>query len=592
MSKQMFRFSPRPNKANRIKWYQWGEEAFNKAKEQDKPLLLSISAVWCHWCHVMDETSYSDDRNIEFINEKFIPVRVDSDQNPDINERYNMGGWPTTAVLTPEGRILNGGTYMPPEELYDFLSKTVDYYDKHKLAIKNIEEIGKIKSKREARRIYRPLSRNLLEVVKKYLDDNIRSNYDKLYGGFGLAPKFPYPDILNYLIDEYARNRDDHIFHMLGKTLDNMADGGIYDSEAGGFFRYSTTRDWTIPHYEKMLEDNAMLVDTYLRAHQVTGISKYREVASKTIGYMLHELYDDKQMIFYGSQDANEEFYKLSLDQRKMKKRPAIDRNIYTSWNAKAVSAFLRAWVVLDEDKYRDIALNALNFLNEKCFKEEEGYCRYYDESPHNFNILSEQVYMAIANIDGFQYTGDRKYLKKAEEIAYIVYNRFYDSEKNAFNEDVPRDEVLKALDNIKDISNNSLMVWFYAVLNTLKDNEKYQRTAKEVVKYFSERYTDYGIFSSPYVKALTAYTEGIIHVSIVGDETGEIAKNVFKVYVPNTFVEQLDLKKDADIIKNRGYDTVRLPVVYVCIGTKCMNPVYNSKQLMETLKAICGLHL
>ncbi|WP_051585796.1 thioredoxin domain-containing protein [Caldanaerobius polysaccharolyticus] len=588
MSKTNFRFSPRPNDAHRIKWRQWGDEAFKEAKQQDKPVLLSISAVWCHWCHVMDETSYSDDKIIDYINKNFIPVRVDTDQRPDVNERYNMGGWPSTVVLTPGGRILNGATYIPPEALYDFLKETADYYHEHK---PDAVYEGKAKDKKGARRkrkVYKPTSRGLLEGVERYVMDNIRSNYDDLYGGFGLAPKFPYTEVLDYLVDEYARTKDDGIYRMLDKTLNNMADGDICDKQQGGFFRYSTARDWSMPHYEKLLEDNAALVDVYLKAYQVMGVVRFKDIAEKTLDYVTSALYDRDLSAFYGSQDADEEFYKLSLEERKRRKQPYIDKNVYVSWNARAVSALFRAWAVLEKEEYKTMALKTLDFLNEECFRQREGYCRYYDGKPHNYNILKEQVYMAMANLDGFQYTGDRKYINKAKEVADIAYSRFYDEEEKVFAGDVPEDQVLKTLGDItQSISDNSFMAWVYVVLNALKGDDKYKKIAGEVIRYFSDMYTDYGIFSTPYVKGFKAYVEGIIHVSVVGDENKSMAKDVLKLYAPDMVVEQLDIVKDSEIIETRGYDRVKIPAAYVCVGTKCMEPAYNTKELLELLTAV-----
>src|SRR5579875_3527969 len=224
---QDLHFSPRPNRAHEIAWRPWEAATFAQAQAEDKPILLAISAVWCHWCHVMDETSYSDPEVIETINERFIPIRVDNDRRPDVNARYNMGGWPTTAILTPEGDPITGGTYIPPSQLKRTLDQVAELYKTHKA--------------------------------------EIADGFDPEYGGFGYEPKFPQTDALELLLLEYRRSRalgspDERLYNMLAKTALGMARGGMYDHVEGGFFRYSTTRDWSVPHFEKMAEDHGGLL--------------------------------------------------------------------------------------------------------------------------------------------------------------------------------------------------------------------------------------------------------------------------------------------------------------------------------------------
>src|SRR3989449_8198721 len=184
-----FHFSPRANRAHEIAWREWGEDAFAEATRSGKPILLALSAVWCHWCHVMDETSYSDAGVIGFINEHYVPVHVDNDQRPDINARYNMGGWPTTAFLTPEGEILAGATYVPPDQMKDLLPKVNVHWQSNRLEI-----AGKAQELRQRRQTAMSGARG--ELSGRSFDDILRSgieNYDPVYGGFGAAPKFPHP---------------------------------------------------------------------------------------------------------------------------------------------------------------------------------------------------------------------------------------------------------------------------------------------------------------------------------------------------------------------------------------------------------------
>ncbi len=258
-----FHFSPRPNRAHEIRWRPWGPQAFQQAQQEDKPILLGISAVWCHWCHVMDETSYSDEQIIQFINERFVPVRVDNDQRPDVNARYNMGGWPTTAFLTPDGEVLAGMTYVPPDQLRQVLDQLSTYYRE------NREEIGQ--KVEEARQRHRQAaaetggqgapSDQIFQDVLAAINDV----YDPVHGGFGSQPKFPHTESIDLLLYAHLRRNDPDLLHMARKTLEQMAGGGVFDHVWGGFFRYATNSDWSVPHFEKMLEDNANLLRNLLR---------------------------------------------------------------------------------------------------------------------------------------------------------------------------------------------------------------------------------------------------------------------------------------------------------------------------------------
>ena len=275
-----FRFSPRPNRAAQIQWREWSDAAFQEAADTGKPVLLSISAVWCHWCHVMDETSYSNEENIEAINRGFIPIRVDNDRRPDINARYNQGGWPTTAFLTAEGEILAGTTYLPADRLGSVLQQVSDYYSGSREEI--AEKVAQVRARRQA-----AASRELpdqgpdAEVVTFALDA-INQAYDETYGGLGNEPKFPQPETTNLLLDQYVLHKDLPTLHRATNTLDQMRARGIWDKVEGGFFRYSTTKDWEIPHYEKMLEGEAGLLGNYLYAYRVTGDESYARPASSS----------------------------------------------------------------------------------------------------------------------------------------------------------------------------------------------------------------------------------------------------------------------------------------------------------------------
>jgi len=301
----------------KIQWLEWSKESFEKARAEGKPILLDIKGSWCHWCHVMDDTSYSDPAIVDALNKKFVPIRVDTDKRPDVNRRYNMGGWPTTAFLDGEGKIITGGTYIPPEQLREVIRSVLDLYAKNK---------GKVRSKLEPPRIPRATTDPLTESIPKDIATSIAVNFDIDYGGFGFEPKFPQTDSLELALVRYRYHGEKEMLTVVNRTLEKMGKGGLYDHVEDGFFRYSTTRDWTIPHFEKMAEDNARLLATYLKAYQITGNPFFKEKAEGILRYVQSKLADLEKGGFYGSQDADEEYYKLGWMSEKSAAHPALTK--------------------------------------------------------------------------------------------------------------------------------------------------------------------------------------------------------------------------------------------------------------------------
>ena len=302
---------------NPVDWYPWSKEAFEIAKSQDKPIFLSIGYSSCHWCHVMERESFSNEELAKVLNENFVSIKVDREQRPDVDNVYmnavqmmtGSGGWPLSVFLTPQGRPFYGGTYFPAEDAYGRPG-----FKKMLLAIseawKNrrtelLESAGKISEalkdlgKQPGKKI---LSPDTLQEAQSYL----KRIFDSTYGGFGSAPKFPQPSNLSMLLSYWYRTADEESLEMVEATLDAMAKGGIYDHIGGGFHRYSTDERWLVPHFEKMLYDQALLSKSYIQAYQVTGKETYARVAKEIFDYVLRDMTDAKGG-FYSAEDADSE---------------------------------------------------------------------------------------------------------------------------------------------------------------------------------------------------------------------------------------------------------------------------------------------
>src|SRR6266849_1445800 len=300
-----------------IHWYEWGEEAFAAAQREDKPMLLDIGAVWCHWCHVMDRESYDDPEVAQIVNQHFIPVKVDRDERPDIDSRYQaavsaisgQGGWPLTAFLTPHGKPFYGGTYFPPDDNWGrpglkrvLLSIANAYREKNSDVVEQAKMVeGAISQAESFTARGGKFSPQLVDAIVK----SALQMFDSKNGGFGRAPKFPHPAVLDLLIERYAQNGDQELHNVFVTTLQHMANGGVYDQLAGGFHRYSVDERWIVPHFEKMCYDNSELLKNYIHAFQATGTEFFAGVARDIIRWMDEWLSDRERGGFYASQDAD-----------------------------------------------------------------------------------------------------------------------------------------------------------------------------------------------------------------------------------------------------------------------------------------------
>jgi uncharacterized protein YyaL (SSP411 family) len=301
-----------------VQWREWGEDAFAAAQKYDKPILLDIGAVWCHWCHVMDRESYDDPEIAKIINDNFIAVKVDRDERPDIDSRYQaaisavsgQGGWPLTGFLTSDGKPFFGGTYFPPGEQHGrpsfrrvLLSIATAYRDKRADAVEQAEKVVRAISQADS---LSGQDADFSPAVITAIVESALEAYDARNGGFGHAPKFPHPAALDLLIDHAVRHKDDRARELYVNTLERMARGGVYDQLAGGFHRYSVDERWVVPHFEKMAYDNSELLKNYVHAYQATQNEFFADVAKDIIRWMDEWLSDRELGGFYASQDADD----------------------------------------------------------------------------------------------------------------------------------------------------------------------------------------------------------------------------------------------------------------------------------------------
>lgn len=296
-----------------IDWYPWCDEAFEKAAEEDRPVFLSTGAVWCHWCHVMAAECFADEVVAGILNEAFVSIKLDRDERPDIDRRYQLavsamgsgGGWPLSVFLTPERKPFFGGTYFPPEDrqgrpgFRKVLKAVLEFYRTRRGEIDEYADrlLDALKGEGSP-------SRKIDKSLLQNAEASILSLFDPEHGGFGTAPKFPSPGAIEFLINRFFFTRDEKVGYVVRKTLDSMAKGGFHDQLGGGFHRYSTDQAWIVPHFEKMADDNAFLLRNYSHGYAVFRDEYFRSVAEGIINFS-RQVLSDPEGGFYASQDAD-----------------------------------------------------------------------------------------------------------------------------------------------------------------------------------------------------------------------------------------------------------------------------------------------
>ena len=549
-----FHFSPRPNRAAEIRWRPWSAQAFDEARAEDRPILLSISAVWCHWCHVMDETTYSTDQVIDLLNREYVPVRVDNDVRPDINQRYNMGGWPTTAFLTPQGDILTGATYLPPDQMADALVKVASYYRTNKP-----EVVARVLEGRKRAGASVAASAGSLEpgLVDRLLGA-VETAYDPEHGGFGSAPKFPQTDAIALLAEQSVLKGEPRLMEMARHTLAQMAGGGTYDHVEGGFFRYSTTADWSVPHFEKMLEDHAGLV-------YALALSGQAEILDDATRYLDTVLRDPRTGLYAGSQDADEEYSALDAEGRHDRPAPYVDRRVYTAWNCGLAVAQLEADTRLGRPRLREHAATLL----ERLFAElaaPDGGLRHTPESDGGGQLGDQAWGLWAATRAAAAGLGDG-WRERALALAGYLEATYADTELGGYFDHAGGDRLGRLEEPIKPLAENSVVAIALAELDALLgdpalDLRARARRALESVAALPRRY---GTMAAVFARALDRVLREPVKLTTLDRE---LSRALLGAY-PYAVIERAGDQR-----------------AVLCVGTTCLPPTSDPEELGRSLRA------
>jgi uncharacterized protein YyaL (SSP411 family) len=488
-----------------VAWLEWGPEAFARARTEGKPLLLSISASWCHGCAVMDSVSYADARVADRIAADLIPVRVDADRRPDVNDRYNLDGWPTTVLLTPSGEMLTGTTYLPPDGLLAMLDEVTRAYAAGREALD--ARAASMAAARRARRPAPPIAVDPDLAAPEWLADLIVRETDAEHGGFGADGKFLHVAALTSGVRQHARQPSAALAAALVRTLDALAGSGIRDAVGGGFFRYAGSREWMRPHTEKMLEDQVGLVRLFLEAARVFDRQDYLEVARDTIAFVHATLADPAEARFFGSQAADESYYQLpSATLRRTFTPPHVDRTLFTDWTAQAASAWIVAGDWLGDRSLAELGGRALDRAVVATYRPGEGLAHWIDRGAAGVRgLLTDQVHAARALLDLHEASGNPTWSMLAEELMRTAIRTLWDERAGGFVDRPPAgpDAVGMLADPLTPLGPNCVAATVLARLSRLTGDAGLQQRALDTLRAHTAGYRAQGLFGAPYALAV-----------------------------------------------------------------------------------------
>ena len=607
---------------NPVDWYPWGDEALARAREEDKPILLSVGYAACHWCHVMEHESFEDEATAALMNEHFVSVKVDREERPDIDSVYmdavvsltGHGGWPMTVFLTPAGAPFFGGTYYPPEPRHglpsfrQLLQAIADAWRERRSDIERDAGAITEQLRRTAEPSREPLTSSLLTDAVR----GLRQQFDPEWGGFGPAPKFPPASVLEFLLRRGE-------LELATKTLDAMAAGGMYDLVGGGFHRYSVDRQWLVPHFEKMLYDNALLVPVYLHGWLVTGNERYREIATETLDYMLRELaldeggfasaedadtdgvegltytwteeddvpdellhpFEHGRFIIRGALDP--ELRARLFEERERRRKPLRDDKAIASWNGLALAALAEAGRRLGRDDYLDAARSLGEFLlGPLSTAEGRLYRSWRAGQAKHAGVLEDYADVANGLYELHVATGELRWLEESRRLAVLAVDLFGDPADGGFFL-TPRDgeELVarkKDFDDHPTPSGNSMLAYVLLRLSRLWGDQELERQAVGVFRFVAPLLPRAPSAFGHALNALDLHFSPPREIAIVGPPDSEVARAALAPFDPNAVVafgpsDEVPLLAGKDLVDGR-------PAVYVCEGFACQAPVTEARAL------------
>ncbi len=649
---------------NPVDWYPWGAEALETARREDKPILLSIGYSACHWCHVMERESFEDPNTARLMNDLFVNIKVDREERPDLDHIYmsavqmltGRGGWPMTMFLLPDGQPFYGGTYFPPEDRHGMpafrrvlAGVAQAYRDKSDDVQRTVGELmeGLRRSESPDPSADPPGAIAVLDAATA-----LARAYDARDGGLGQAPKFPNTSAFDLFLRAYEQSGQPELLEMVLHTLRCMAHGGIYDQLGGGFHRYSVDAHWLVPHFEKMLYDNAQLVPLYLAAFQISGEAEFAGSARETLDYVVREMRDPNGG-FYSTQDADSEgeegkFFvwdraeverlldpdtaelvcrywdvsaggnfeghnilhvTLTLDQlaalfrkepaavheqvaaaraklfvaREHRIKPGRDDKILTAWNGLMISAFAKAAEVFDDAGYRQVAADAVAFVESTLQRGDRLLSTYKDGVAKLNGYLDDYAFFAAALLDVFEATQERRHFDAAVRLVDSMVDHFWDERGGGFffTSDDHEELIVRSKPAFDGSipSGNSVALHTLLRLHSYTGTASYLERAERMLRLFGAAASKQPFGFANLLCAVDFYARGPREVAIVtapDDERGRLLlRKIRATYLPNrtlTVIDPRDPGALPPLLAGKG-QVGGQATVYVCRDRTCSPP-------------------
>ena len=681
-----------------VRWHAWGEAAFARAQAEDKPILLDIGAVWCHWCHVMDRESYEDEEMARIINEHFVAMKVDRDERPDVDVRYQaavsaisgQGGWPLTAFLTPDGRPYFGGTYFPRDDRYGrpgfgrvLLTMAQVWKERRDEAV---ESAASVMAAIEHNEGFSGRGGTLSLALVDKIAASALAQFDPRHGGFGSQPKFPHPAVLDLLLELAGNRANGPAREAFTVTLEKMARGGVYDQLAGGFHRYSVDERWVVPHFEKMLYDNTELLRNYVHGFQSLVRDDFRQTAREIVAWLDGVMTDRERGGFFASQDADinldddGDYFTWTLDEaravlepeeldvasiywdiselgdmhhnpaknvlhrkytieelatemkravgdvrslvdsarqkllaaRGQRPTPFIDRTLYTSWNAMAVTAYLEASHVLRIVPAREFALRTLTRLLAEAWDGGDAlhHVIAYPEgvvpSERVPGTLDDYAFTVHACIDAWLVGGEMRFYHAAVKLADSMIARFYDRIAGAFYDTAAPEEGTaplgalgarrKPLQDTPTPAGNPVAAAALLRLETLSGRAEYREIAEDTLESFAGIVEHFGLYAGSYGLALERLLLDPLQVVVIGssEEADQLEALAVAAFAINKTVLRFETSQlvPGGLPEALAETLLQVPApadaeawVMVCRGRTCLPPITDADALLEALE-------
>jgi uncharacterized protein YyaL (SSP411 family) len=635
------------HKDNPVDWYPWGEEALARARDEGKPILLSIGYSACHWCHVMERESFEDADVAAAMNERFVCIKLDREERPDLDAIYmeacqamtGHGGWPLNVFLTPEQVPFFAGTYFPPDERAGMpswrrvLDAVADAWASREGEIR--ERSGAIAQRLGGAASLEPSAEPMQAATLVEAEEGLRSAYDDVHAGFGGAPKFPPASALEFLLRRGETEMTSH-------TLEAMASGGMYDQVGGGFARYSVDAYWLVPHFEKMLYDNALLARAYLHGWQVTGNELFRHVCEETLDWALREMRGPEGG-FHSALDADSEgvegkFYVWELDElaaalgdlaedaiayfgatregnfegkniltrgaspparlpeirrklyeaREQRVRPGLDDKRLTSWNALMIAALADAGAVLERPDYLEAASACAGFVLGELRDADGRLLRSWKDGEAKLNAYLQDHAHLLEGVHAlYEATFEPRWFAAARQTADAMIARFADEERGGFFETSSDHERLvarrKDLEDHPIPAGNSSAAVGLLRLAALTGEHEYERHAVSVLRLLHPVAGRHSHAFAHLLQALDFHLAAVKEVAIVGDERGELERVVRSEFRPHVVLaggeaDGVPLLEGRTPVDGRA-------AAYVCENFACKQPITEPGELAALLR-------